>query len=99
MYSSSSESGLSQVHRRVICGYFHSIGFPHRLVFVLIVYHIPKANGEEFMNSPLHFSDVLWNIYKKAAAAYAAALIYAGYILVTSSKMGIASENTLISQG
>ena len=34
MYSSSSGAGLSRVHRRVIRGYFHGIGFPHRSVFV-----------------------------------------------------------------
>jgi hypothetical protein len=50
MCSSSSEAGLSRVHRRVIRGYFHGIGFPHRFVFVSLVYQNFPANGEELMN-------------------------------------------------
>lgn len=50
MYSSSSGTGLSRVRRRVIRGYFHGIGFPHRSVFVGLLYQFTGANGEELMN-------------------------------------------------
>jgi hypothetical protein len=42
--SSSSEAGLSRVSRRVIRGYFHGIGFPHRLL--LCTYSIADSGGE-----------------------------------------------------
>lgn len=63
-------TGVSRVHRRVIRRYFHGIGFPHLFVFVAVLYHIPKAKGEEMMNKQgkisYDFVDIAQTISRKA---------------------------------
>ena len=57
--------GLSRVYRRVIRRYFRSIGIPHHIQCVHLVYQIAEANGEETLNEQkrIYKRNIKWDIH------------------------------------
>ena len=72
-----------RTNRRDIRRYFRGIGFPHHIQCVPSVYHIPMAIDEETLNIPKR------NYFQ----------IYAGYRLLTKSKIGSTRVNRETAQG